>query len=190
MDLYTEKYLELIALTVVLFGALVLGIQGFFKVNIINSLSHKLLSRKGYVVERVMYIIIGICALVFIFSRDYYLPFLGDSAYPCGSLLEKTPNDADLEVITWTEPNSSVLYWAAESSKQVQPNPWMAYSQNTNAGVARSDPRGKTVFKVRTPTSYIVGSKQLKPHVHYRVCKGQGMLGSVRTAYVEQESHQ
>ena len=189
MDLYSQKYIELIALSFILLGAFVIGIQGFFNVNVIEMLARKAFAKRGPLFERVMYITIGLCALLFLFSRDYYLPFLGDAVYPCGSLLEKVPIGADTEVITWTEPDSSVIYWAAESSKQVKPNPWMAYSQNTNAGVTRSDPRGKTVFKVRKPTSYYVGNKELKPHVHYRVCKGHGMLGSVRTTnIVEQEA--
>ena len=184
MDISSQKYVEFIALCFILLGAVTLGIQGFFKINIVSYFAQRLFDKKGRTIERFLYMLIGLSALLFIFSRDYYLPFLGDAVYPCGSLLEKVPKDADTEVVTWTEPNASVIYWAAESSKQVQPNPWMAYSLNTNAGVTRSDPRGRTVFKVRKPSSYYVGSKELKPHVHYRVCKGQGMLGSLRTTNI------
>lgn len=187
MDLYTEKYFQFITLGIIIFGGVILGLQGFFSFNLIQWIANKIFPSKVSIFERTIYIMIGISVLVHIFSRNYYLPFLGDSAYPCGSLVEKKPANADIEVIGWTEPNSTVLYWAAESNKNIVENPKEAYYYNTNAGVTKSDPRGKTIFKVRKPASYYAGFRRIQPHVHYRICRGNGMLGEIKTTYVEQE---
>ncbi len=187
MDLYTEKHFNLITLSIIIFGGVVLGLQGFFNFNLIQWFALKVFPNKVSFVERIIYIMIGISVLVHIFSRNYYLPFLGDTVYPCGSLVKKIPSNADIDVIGWTEPNSTVLYWAAESNNNVMSNPVDAYSTNTNAGVTSSDPRGKTIFKVRKPASYYAGFKHIPAHIHYRKCRDNGMLGPIQTVYVEQE---
>lgn len=181
MDLYTRKTYHMTSLIILVLGGLLLGIKGFFNLDVFQFL----LKRLGTSVVTIIYITFGLAAIVNLFSRDYYLPFLGDAAYPCGSLLEKTPRNADTTVYIRSKPNSSVIYWAAESNRHVQPNPWMAYAANTNAGVALSDQRGKTVLKVRKPTSYRTPlGNMLNPHIHYRVCEGKGMLGRVQTVFI------
>lgn len=178
MDLYTKKWLELISLAVLILGGVLLGIRGVF--------GWDPLAKVGNVWARVVCVLVGIAVLLHVFSRNYYLPFLGDSAYPCGSLVEKTPSDANIEVLVNVAPNSNVVYWAAESNNAVQPNPWMAYASNTNAGVTRSDVTGKAVLRVRRPAAYKVGmlDRTLDAHIHYRVCIAPGMLGKVETAFI------
>jgi len=39
-----------------------------------------------------------ISAIYFLFQRDYYLSFLGEAVYPCGSLATKIPKNADKQV--------------------------------------------------------------------------------------------
>lgn len=169
---------ELVTLIFVVLAGVILGLEGIFGWDIRKHF--------GKTFVKVLFILIGVATLLHILSRDYYLPFLGPSAYPCGSLIEKEPANADKEVLLHTSPLSSVIYWAAESNTEVQKNPIMAYAANTNAGVTKSDARGKTIFKVRTPASYKVASgRELKPHIHYRVCLGQGMLGRVQTVYLD-----
>lgn len=171
-------YGELATLTFVVLAGVILGIEGLFGWDIRKHYS------KTFV--KVLFLLIGVATLLHIVSRDYYLPFLGPSAYPCGSLVEKSPDNADKEVMLHTPPLSTIIYWAAESNKEVQKNPIMAYAANTNAGVTKSDARGKTVFKIRKPASYKVNSgMDLKPHIHYRVCLGKGMLGRVQTVYLD-----
>jgi uncharacterized membrane protein YuzA (DUF378 family) len=176
-SLYWKKVLDMITLVFLLFGGIILGIKG--------ALNYDLFGYKQLkIVGTVIYILIGLSALYHLFSRDYYLPFLGDSAHPCGFLTEKTPEDATVQVAIQTRPNTSVLYWASEPSDNniIMENPWLAYGSNKNAGVATSDETGKAVLSVRPPSSYKVPSgRTLSPHIHYRVCIGNGMLGRIET---------
>lgn len=124
-----------------------------------------------------------------VFNRNFYLPFLGQSVYPCGSLAEKVPNKADITVTVQVKPNVNVIYWASEPSAiENQPidNPWDAYANYDNSGVVKADSTGKAVLHVRTPSSYKVGlmNKTLKSHVHYRECSHPGMLSDIRTIMI------
>jgi uncharacterized membrane protein YuzA (DUF378 family) len=135
--------------------------------------------------RKVVYLIVGAAALYQLARRDYYLNFLGPAAFPCGSLIEKVPVNADTSASVQVAPSTSVIYWAAEAQDSIAANPWAAYSQYTNAGVARSDETGVAILKVRSPVGYNVPSgRTLKPHVHYRTCKSNGMLGRVQTVFV------
>ena len=121
-----------------------------------------------------------------IFDRNFYLPFLGWTAYPCGSLAEKIPRDADTTVTVQVKPNVNVIYWGSEpTSNEEQPidNPWDAYANYDNSGVVRADENGKAVLHFRNPSIYQVGliKKTLKKHIHYRECRHPGMLSSVKT---------
>ena len=123
------------------------------------------------------------------FNQNFYLPFLGQSVYPCGSLAEKIPNKADITVTVQVKPNVNVIYWASEPSaieKQPIDNPWDAYANYDNSGVVKADSTGKAVLHVRNPSSYQVGlmNKTLKSHVHYRECSHPGMLSDIRTIMI------
>ena len=172
-SLYWKKVLDMVTLIFLLLGGIILGIKGTFDYDIFGRLK---------MVGMVVYIIIGLSALYNLFSRDYYLPFLGDAAHPCGFLTEKTPDGANTQAIIVTRPNTSVLYWASESNDQIVENPWLAYGSNKNAGVTTSDAQGKAVLKVRFPSKYKVPSgRTLSSHIHYRVCIGNGMLSRIET---------
>ena len=120
------------------------------------------------------------------FDRNFYLPFLGWSVYPCGSLAEKIPRNADTTISVQVKPNVNVIYWGSEpSAKETQPidNPWDAYANYDNSGVVRADENGKAVLQFRNPSSYQVGlmSKTLPRHIHYRECRHPGMLSDIKT---------
>jgi hypothetical protein len=126
------------------------------------------------------------CVYLTMFNRNFYLPFLGYSAFPCGSMVEKVPADANTEVKVVVPPNVNVIYWASENpNKLAEPisNPWDAYGNYDNAGVVKSDDSGVAILKVRMPVSYKVGlmHKTLNKHVHYRYCELAGMLSEVKT---------
>ncbi len=129
--------------------------------------------------------IVGVMYLMF--DRDFYLYFLDRAAFPCGPMQTKTPDNADTVVtVRGLRPDSNVVFWAAESSKEIQPDPWKAYDANNNSGVTRTDADGTAVLRVRNPAAYKVPSgTKLEPHIHYRVCERPGMLGRVRTVRVE-----
>ena len=123
------------------------------------------------------------------FNRNFYLSFLGCSVYPCGSLAEKVPRNADTTVTVQVKPNVNVIYWASEPSPtENQPidNPWDAYANYDNSGVVKADSTGKAVLSFRNPSTYQVGlmNKTLQQHVHYRECRHPGMLSEVKTIMI------
>ena len=127
--------------------------------------------------------------IYYLFDRNFYLPFLGWAVYPCGSLAEKVPLNANTSATVQVPPGVNVIYWASEPSlPEEQPidNPWDAYANYENSGVVRADVNGKAVLRFRAPSSYQVGmlKKTLKTHVHYRVCKHPGMLSDIKTVFV------
>lgn len=178
--MYWVKVIEMISLLFIVIGALNWGLIGIFKVNVVEVLA----SYTSPLVATIIYVLVGISALVHIFSRDYYLPFLGSSVFPCGSLIEKSPYHADTEVRVIEAPNANIVYWAAEPDTKVVKDPWQAYDKHANNGVTKTDEKGFASLKFRKPASYKVPSgKTLKPHVHYRVCVANGMLGPVKTVF-------
>jgi uncharacterized membrane protein YuzA (DUF378 family) len=184
MNIMLSAWLEMISLTLIVIGALNWGLVGMFNLNIVQLVAENTFA----ILEPIVYVLVGVAAIVHIFSRDYYLPFLGKTVYPCGSLTPKTPQDADASATIKVSPYVNVIYWAAEPNAQIVDNPWVAYSEYENTGVARSDENGVAVLKVRTPAAYKVPrtifDKTLKPHIHYRTCSMSGMLGRVETVYI------
>ncbi len=132
-------------------------------------------------------VIAGAALLYVVLQRDFYLFFLGQAAFPCGPMQPKEPEGANAEIqIENLRPDSNVVYWAAESDDEIRPDPWKAYGMNTNSGVARTDPYGTAILRVRKPASYKVPYKgTLQPHIHYRVCEQPGLLGPVQTVSVD-----
>lgn len=133
---------------------------------------------------------IAAAIIMFVGCRDFYLPFLGSTVYPCGSLAEKIPVNADTAVSIKVSPGANVVYWASEpSAPAMQPisNPWDAYAMYDNSGVVRADAAGNATLRFRSPSSYKVGlvvGRELKRHVHYRVCDYAGMLSPIKTVFV------
>lgn len=181
-------WIEMLSLLLIVVGALNWGLIGVFGFNLVQWLA-KTVGWKG--LETLVYVLVGLSALLHIVSRDYYLTFLGECAFPCGSLTPRVPEGADTEVEVLVEPNVNVIYWAAESGGRDLKNPWIAYQQLANAGVAKSDSNGFAVLKVRSPATYKVGAlfkRTLAAHIHYRVCKYPGWLGRVETVKVLKSS--
>lgn len=176
-----KKRIEIFTLLFIVIGALNWGLIGLFDFNIVGFIAKYTVSW----IEKFVYLLVGVSALVHIMSRNYYLSFLGESVFPCTSMIEKVPDNADVEVQIQTTPNSNIIYWAAETNNEVSENPWIAYAEYSNAGVTRSDVNGVAKLKFRKPGSYKVshGLKTLTPHVHYRVCEFPGMLSEVKTIF-------
>lgn len=173
------KYIEKFLLIFLALGGLAWGIIGLFKFSIITWVAKK--SFKN--IDTFIYILVGIAAVYFLTSRDFYLPFLGETVFPCEPLAERIPDDADTSITIKVTPNSNVVYWASESGKDdIVDNPWLAYSKYTNSGVIRSNDDGSVTLKVRKPAPYKIPSgRVLPPHIHYRVCKPKGLLSRIET---------
>ena len=132
-----------------------------------------------------VYIVVAIMLLM---RRDTFLPFLGEMAYPKSLIKPYTPSDTNGSVkVRLQVPNGTpVVYWASESNSKAYEDPWKAYKDFENAGVAFVD-GGLVEFKFRYPASYYVPSGFLvKQHVHFRVMQSNGMLSNVKTVYLEQ----
>ena len=137
-----------------------------------------------------LHIVIGVAALLLVFRRDVYLPFLGETLVPAGAIMLKTPQGANESVTIKTRPGAKVIYWAAE------PNPngsdkviaaWNdAYKNFENSGVVQAGEDGVAILRIRGPPQpYTVPMKgTLKPHVHFRVENPYGMFGRVQNVYV------
>lgn len=176
-------WLDILMRTLIVVGALNWGLIGFFDFNLVKWIKDHTFEH----LDTVIYCLVGISALFYFFARDYYLPFLGRSVMPCGSLVQKVPDNATVAVSIQTSPNVNVIYWSAEEGDGVKENPVIAYSQYTNSGVVQADPKGVAVLRVRRPSSYRVPGKTLPPHIHFRTCDHDGMLSRVQTVYVHED---
>jgi hypothetical protein len=136
---------------------------------------------------KVFAVIILLC--VFYLSANYttFLPFLGETAIPLSAFKDLTPKkkeDIVFKVDIAALDNTRVIYWASKSSPIVFSNPKDAYEQSPNVGVAEVRNNVAT-FYTTCPSSYNVPmGAVIKPHIHYRVVKSNGLLGAVKTVKV------
>lgn len=182
-DVLRKKF-HLWAIFLLVLGGLNWGAVGVFKTDLItyflgkNSLSATLI-----------FILVALSALWIGVQRDSYLPFLGDSVVPCSVLKEKVPDNAELKVRILAPAGRKVLYWASEpSNDKNSKDTWKeAYGGFENAGVAIAESDNSAVLHIRRPQSYTVGFfRKLEPHVHYRICGLNGMMGPVRSLFIEE----
>lgn len=140
-----------------------------------------------------LYIMISVAVIYFLFKRNYYLPFLGRTVYPCNKKeVEKIPYIEGYErqpkTILTNYPDKNIIYWAAMPGKKNKKTPEDAYKDFENSGIARSNQKGKVTFTYYKPVGYSVNrfgfEKELKPHIHYRACLGNGLLSQIETIYV------
>ena len=181
---YAKKMLFKIAMIIIIIGALNWLIIGLFEMNIVESILGE-----GSYASRVVYITEGLAALSIMFFRDTYLPFLGPTIAPIAVLPDQIPDGATRHKQIQVQPGQKVLYWASEPSneslKQI-PSWRQAYSEFKNVGITTANSAGLATLKVRDPQAYTVPIKgRLEPHVHYRVCYTNGMMGPVETVYIE-----
>ena len=177
-----QMYLRFIARIILIISSLLFAAQlgGY------NSIPYLL---KNKFISFIIILSVVASILYNMFNRNFYLPFLGWSVYPCGSLAEKVPRNADTTVTVQVKPNVNVIYWGSEPSlPEEQPidNPWDAYANYDNSGVVRADENGKAVLHVRSPSSYQVGlmNKTINRHIHYRECRHPGMLSDIKTIFL------
>lgn len=182
MTQYIQKKAYMMAIVLLVVGALNWLLVGVFRVNLVE-----FLLGKG-MIARSIYILVGISALVIAFNRDTYLPFLGETLVPCSVLQNKTPPGATTQIQVTVEPNSKVLYWAAEPETERLQNiqDWRkAYLSYENAGVTTADGDGIATLRVRRPQPYLVPWKgRLEPHIHFRVCGERGFMNRVKTVFL------
>jgi uncharacterized membrane protein YuzA (DUF378 family) len=166
-------------LLLVLLGAINTS-MGLFDIDPIDWLGYK----TSDWVSIVLYLVILLATLNVLFDRNFYLPFLGKTIFPCNVLRENIPDNVTKLVEVDTRPNTFIIYWAAEPSDTDNRDWDEVYVDYTNAGVVRSDENGIAKMFVRSPTGYEVPVGKLDSHIHYRECLDNYVLGEVKTVKV------
>ena len=132
--------------------------------------------------EKYMYIIGGICTIIFILNKHNWLPFLGSSVLP-SSLVPLKTNNGDTKVTISVPSNTKIAYWSSKPSNKELPNVDEAYDDYSNSGVVMSDNNGKATLIFNKGTNYVVPSgRVIEKHVHYRIIGDDyAMMGPVQT---------
>jgi uncharacterized membrane protein YuzA (DUF378 family) len=167
-------------------GGIAWGIYGAFGINIVK----RILPDSN--AQKIVYILVGVSAVVLLFNRNFYLPFLDKTVLPSSLLSkEKTVIGSDtFTVKVKVEPNVRVIYWASEPKSEIVPVA-TAYGEFENSGIVNADENGIASLVLKKPSSYTVKkglfNKTLKPHIHYRYTLSNGMLSEVKTKYVSKK---
>ena len=182
-NMYIQKKIHMIAVFLVLVGGLNWLSAVFMKKDFIQTILG------NGTLTKFIYFLVGISAITMFFSRDSYLPFLGDTLVPCAAFATRTPDNANQEVVINTTPNTKVLYWASEPYTDNSGTivSWdNAYKDYSNSGVTISDEKGKAILRIRgTPQPYSVPFKgTINPHVHFRICESNGMMSPVKSYFI------
>jgi uncharacterized membrane protein YuzA (DUF378 family) len=180
---YWKTKINMLLTAIVIIGAINWGATAV-GYNIVELLSNNLnrLLKINYPFDKIIYIIVAICAILLASKRTTWLPFLGKSVLP-GSLVSlKIPAKTDMKVKIKTKPNVKIAYWAA-LPKGVNPDVITAYGDYSNSGVVMSDSNGNVELPILAGSGYIVPSgRNIDRHVHYRVLdKPYGMMGRIKT---------
>lgn len=182
---YLMKKLYMIGLVLLIVGGFNAGVMVLTGRDMITSL----FGRRS-LLTNALFLGMGITALALAFCRDFYLPFLGETVMPCSLLEPSKPEGADTNLKLQVHPGAKVMYWAAEPKNEDLKGlqDWRkAYLGFRNAGVAIADENGAVELSVRSPQAYSVPMKgKLNPHVHYRVCREDGMMDRVETTFVKE----
>jgi uncharacterized membrane protein YuzA (DUF378 family) len=173
-------------ISLVLIGSINWGSVGLFNYDLVKNFGSLFGYNAGNYISTFIYLLVATSAIVLMFQRDTFLPFLGHTVMP-KPMTEYNPSGEN--VITKTienlPPNVKVIYWAALPSNKTIDNPDDAYGEYTNQGVTTTDANGVAILKVQKPTDYIVPCKgKLESHIHYRYWKSPGMASSLFTIQV------
>ncbi len=187
----------MILLALVLIGALNWGFHtfGYNLVEMLNRFLSGVFKRR-LPLDRIIYVVVAISALILAFQRDTWLPFLGESVLP-GAVLTLKTNSGDTSVDVHVKPSTKVAYWAAKSaeSKPAESKPESdadavppvkaAYDDFENSGVVVANDQGVATLVFNKGTSYVVPSgRKIESHVHYREFGEDGMMGPVKSVFV------
>ena len=168
-------YGEMIARVLLIIGGLLHLFNGF---------------KKKMGLKSMMLIAIGVAALYVGWKRDYYLPFLGQCVVPI-TQGQKPLMGLRTFKLTGIPANTTVIYWAANASKDGHKDPFLAYGDYANSGVTMSDSKGDAKAEIVCPGSYNVNKfgvmkKRIQQHIHYRYeLPMKGMYSSVQTKFIE-----
>lgn len=182
MGLYLRKKGYMVVILLILLGSI-----NWLSIGVTGQDLLRLVLAPRY--ARWVYVAVGLAAIPLLFSRDAYLPFLGETLVPGAALEQRTPQNANDQYTLTTLPGAKVLYWTTEpdptQSKELAT--WdKAYNGYENSGVAKADDTGKAILRFRGPPQpYKVPMHgRLEPHVHFRVADKNGFMGRVQTLFL------
>ena len=187
--------IHMILIALVLIGALNWGFHtfGYNLVEMLNRFLSGVFKRR-LSVDRVIYVVVALSAVVLAFKRDTWLPFLGESVLP-GAVVPLKKNLGDTIVDVKVQPGAKVAYWAAKPLTSITtevavnevavPSVKAAYDNFENSGVVVANDQGNAILVFNKGTSYIVpGGKEIKSHVHYREFSENGIMGPIQSVFV------
>ena len=187
--------IHMILIALVLIGALNWGFHtfGYNLVEMLNRFLSGVFKRR-LSVDRAIYVVVALSAVVLAFKRDTWLPFLGESVLP-GAVVPLKKNLGDTTVDVKVQPGAKVAYWAAKPLTSITmevavnevavPSVKAAYDNFENSGVVVANDQGNAILVFNKGTSYIVpGGKEIKSHVHYREFSENGMMGPIQSVFV------
>jgi uncharacterized membrane protein YuzA (DUF378 family) len=180
---YWGAKIRMFLTAIVIIGALNWGTTAV-GYNLVELLSNNLngLLKTNYPFDKIIYIIVAICAILLASRRTTWLPFLGKSILPDSLVPLKIPEKTDMKVKIKTKPNVKIAYWAA-LPKGDNPDVITAYGDFSNSGVVMSDSNGNVELPILAGSGYTVPSGyKIDRHVHYRILgKPYGMMGRIKT---------
>jgi uncharacterized membrane protein YuzA (DUF378 family) len=198
--MYSAAVFHMVLIALVLIGALNWGFYtfGYNLVEMLNRFLSGVFKRR-LPLDRIIYVVVAISALILAFQRDTWLPFLGESVLP-GAVLALKTNSGDTTVDVKVKSGTKVAYWAAkpESKPESQseadakesvdgtvPPVKAAYDDFENSGVVVANEQGVAKLVFNKGTSYVVPSgRKLESHVHYREFGEDGMMGPVQSVFI------
>jgi len=194
--MYSAAVFHMVLIALVLVGALNWGFHtfGYNLVEILNRFLSGVFKRR-LPLDRIIYVVVAISALILAFQRDTWLPFLGETVLP-GAIVALKTNSGDTTVDVHVKPGTKVVYWAAEPSAEegavgasegnkADPPVKAAYDKFENSGVVAANEQGVAKLVFNKGTSYIVPSgRKIESHVHYREFGEDGMMGPVKSVFI------
>jgi uncharacterized membrane protein YuzA (DUF378 family) len=154
--------------------------------NIVEHLSNyiNILFKTTLHLDKIIYLLVAISAILLASKRDTWLPFLGISVLPDAIIPLSHPTPTDKIIKIKTLPNVKIAYWAALNKGDKTPV-IVAYNNYENSGVVMSDENGNASFPILTGSGYTLPSgKVLSRHLHYRIIgnsENKGMMNRIET---------
>lgn len=177
----TKVRMALIALVII--GGLNWGAEalGFNLVKLLKEFINKSFN-SDFPIDKIIYIIVAVAAILVAMERETWLPFLGTSVFPESLIPVKTPEKTDKTIKIKTKPNAKIAYWGA-LPKGNNPDVITAYGDFSNSGVVIADADGNAELPILSGSSYTVPSgRTISRHIHYRILGlPYGMMSKIKT---------
>jgi uncharacterized membrane protein YuzA (DUF378 family) len=179
---YLKVKVRMVVTAIVIIGAVNWGTTalGYNLVEILSKTINASL-KTDYPIDKIIYIVVALCAVSLAVRRNTWLPFLGRSVLPGNLVTLQTPAKADKKVKVKVNPKAKVAYWAALGKDKKEQDVFDAYGDYTNSGVVVADEKGYAELPIIEGGSYKIPSgKKLPRHIHYRII-GNSMMGCIQT---------